>query len=65
MDDQDYVAVGYDVAGEVRAFTTGTLECCESAAKVYRRKENGFRVYPTVKIMTWDEWRDSVKEQNV
>lgn len=34
---EDYVAVGFDVAGNVAAFTTGTLECCQSAAKAYRR----------------------------
>lgn len=59
MKEQDYVAVGYDVAGNVRAFTTGTLECCKSAAKAYRRTEKGFRVYPTVKVITWEEWEQS------
>ncbi len=52
----DYVAVGFDVAGNVRAFTTGTLAVCQSAAKAYRRKEKGFRVYPVVKLMTVNEW---------
>lgn len=52
----DYVAVGFDVAGNVAAFTTGTLECCQSAAKAYRRKENGFRIYPSVKVMPYSEW---------
>lgn len=59
MKEQDYVAVGYDVAGNVRAFTTGTLECCKSAVKAYRRTEKRFRVYPTVKVMTWEEWEQS------
>lgn len=53
---EDYVAVGFDVAGNVKAFTTGTLECCQSAAKAYRRIENGFRVYPLVKVMPYSEW---------
>lgn len=52
----DYVAVGFDVAGYVKAFTTGTLNCCKAAARVYRRKKNGMRVYPVVKVMTWQEW---------
>lgn len=53
---EDYVAVGFDVAGNVAAFTTGTLECCQSAAKAFRRTENGFRVYPSVKVMPYSEW---------
>jgi len=56
----DYVAVGYDVAGNIRAFTVGTLECCKSAAKVYRRTKNGMRVYPIVKVMTLEEWDAAV-----
>lgn len=57
----DYVAVGYDAIGKVRAFSTGTKDCCQSAAKAYRRKKDGFRVYPTVKVMTWEEW-EKVRE---
>lgn len=55
----DYVAVGFDVAGNVKAFTTGTLEICKAAAKCYRRREKSFRVYPVVKIMPVDEWERS------
>lgn len=49
----DYVAIGFDVAGYVRAFTTGTLNACKAAARTYKRKKNGMRVYPVVKVMTW------------
>ena len=52
----DYVAVGFDVAGYVRAFTTGELSVCKATAKAYRRKKNGMRVYPMVKVMTREEW---------
>lgn len=52
----DYVAIGFDVAGYVRAFTTGTLNVCRAAARVYKRKKNGMWVYPVVKVMTWEEW---------
>ena len=51
----DYVAIGFDVAGYVRAFTTGTLNACKAAARTYKRKKNGMRVYPVVKVMTWEE----------
>lgn len=57
---QDYVAVGYDSAGNVRAFTTGTFDVCQSSAKVFRRKEKGLRVYPVVKVMTREEWDKSL-----
>ena len=36
----DYVAIGFDVAGYVRAFTTGTLNACKAAARTYKRKKN-------------------------
>ena len=52
----DYVAVGFDVSGYVKAFTTGTLNTCRAAARAYKRKKNGMRVYPVVKIMTVEEW---------
>ena len=52
----DYVAIGFDVAGYVRAFTTGTLNACKAAARTYKRKKNGMRVYPVVKVITWEEW---------
>lgn len=51
----DYVAIGFDVAGYVRAFTTGTLNACKAAARTYKRKKNGMRVYSVVKVMTWEE----------
>ena len=53
----DYVAIGYDRSGKIRAFTTGKLSCCRAAAKAYRlRKNYGSRLYPIVKIITWKEW---------
>lgn len=52
----DFVAVGFDVAGYVRAFTTGTHNACKAAARAYKRKKNGMRVYPVVKVMTMEEW---------
>lgn len=52
----DYVAVAYNVAGYVKAFTTGTLETCKAAARAYKRKKNGMRVYPVVQVMTWEKW---------
>ncbi len=55
----DYVAVAYGVDDRVKAFTTGTLECCKSAARTYKRKKNGFRVYPVVKIMSREEWESA------
>ncbi len=53
----DYVAIGYDVSGRIKAFTAGTLEICKSAAKAYKRKDkNGFRVYPIVKVMSLEDF---------
>ena len=59
----DQVAIGFDVAGYVRAFTTGTLNACKAAARTYKRKKNGMRVYPVVKVMTWEEWEAMKKNQ--
>lgn len=28
----------------------------KAAARTYKRKKNGMRVYPVVKVMTWEEW---------
>lgn len=59
----DYVAIGFDVAGYVRAFTTGTLNACKAAVRTYKRKKNGMRVYPVVKVVTWEEWEAMKKNQ--
>ena len=53
---KDYAAAAQGVDGRVKAFTTGTLECCRAAAQCYKRKKDGLRVYPAVKIMDWEEW---------
>lgn len=59
----DFVAVAFDVAGNVKAFTTGTESTCKAAAQAYKRKENGFRVYPVVKVMTAEKWEAINKEE--
>ena len=43
----DYVAIGFDVAGYVRAFTTGTLNACRAAARAEaeNRKCKGLEAY--------------------
>lgn len=28
----------------------------KAKARTYKRKKNGMRVYPVVKVMTWEEW---------
>lgn len=61
VDTVDFVAVAFDIAGNVKAFTTGTENTCKAAARTYKRKKNGFRVYPVVKVMTWEEWEE-IKE---
>ena len=53
---QEYVAVGYDTAGNIKAFTTGDKAICDEAAKAYRRAKKGSRAYPVVHVMPRDEW---------
>lgn len=60
---KDFVAVALDAAGNVKAFTTGTENASKAAAKVYRRKENGLRVYPIIKVMTTEKWETMSKEE--
>ena len=52
----DYVAIAYDVMGNVKAFTVGDLEVCKNSAKCYRRRYKGFRVYPKVEIIPAEEF---------
>lgn len=48
---EDYAAAAYGADGRIRAITAGTLEICRLAAQAYRRRKDGMRVYPAVKMM--------------
>lgn len=58
----DFVAVAYDVAGNVKAFTTGTENTCKAAARTYKRKKNGFRVYPNGNRSTKEGFKMTIQK---
>jgi len=61
----DYCAIGYNPNGRIGAFTTGELEIVKSSARAFRRRDKyGMRVYPVVKVMTWEGWISESGDNN-